>query len=623
MLSAAAFSAITTPTSLILAGYGNPESARTEIFRSPTIQGPVGAERGKAILRQAETDFGNGRFEEAFQECNKALELNPNSAEAYYLLGLIQDRRGAVEEARQALRRSVELDPRRVEVHIYLGQLYLNSKQLDGAEAEFQSAVKLGDDAEAEGRFGLALVLVSKSQYKEALPYLTAAVDASPNDLERLLTLTMAEVELNRLDEARTHLKQIETLSPENPEIAYRLGVLFFEHHMPSEAEAELERAARLLEGQTGPRPPSISPAVLYLDLAQLRFKRKDYWQALRELSKIQLATLSSKDQAQVLRLEARVLVASGKPTQAVTKIRQVTQRNTANAEDLIQQAWAELLSGDVKAARDSIAIARTESPDATDLRQTAALVEREALPPRSKIPLSQDWHLKGEGLVCCPCKVPCPCRSNALSSEGHCETAGAFRIDRGHYGDIRLDGFLYVALTGAMDTLGTPLTLFVERTATDEQLIALERIYQAFDPLHPLMFLAIERLPISFSNLPASQTYEVEIPGRVHLKIRRQLDENGRPLMQTAALDHFSNTIEYVQNVTDTVWDKAGGLQWDFSHRQANLRFIDLDGRDYQNGMMLVQFYDYSGFFNQKQLELIKTLNLPMLSNYPRPKRE
>jgi len=49
--------------------------------------------------------------------------------------------------------------------------------------------------------------------------------------------------------------------------------------------------------------------------------------------------------------------------------------------------------------------------------------------------------------------------------------------------------------------------------------------------------------------HLPQSPTYEVEIPGRIHLKVQRQLDAQGRPLMRTAAIDYFSNIIEYAEN--------------------------------------------------------------------------
>jgi hypothetical protein len=35
--------------------------------------------------------------------------------------------------------------------------------------------------------------------------------------------------------------------------------------------------------------------------------------------------------------------------------------------------------------------------------------------------------------------------------------------------------------------------------------------------------------------------------------------------------------------------------------------------------GRMLIQFEDDAGYFNRKQMELIKDLKLPMLPNYPR----
>ena len=63
--------------------------------------------------------------------------------------------------------------------------------------------------------------------------------------------------------------------------------------------------------------------------------------------------------------------------------------------------------------------------------------------------------------------------------------------------------------------------------------------------------------------------------------------------------------------------WDETGGMQWDFSGRQANFRVIDLDGVDYSSGKMLMQFQDDAGFFNEKHLEIIRDLKLPMLPSY------
>src|SRR5262249_50812544 len=145
------------------------------------------------------------------------------------------------------------------------------------------------------------------------------------------------------------------------------------------------------------------------------------------------------------------------------------------------------------------------------------------------------------------------------------------------------------------------PPYLYVSQLATDDQVIALERLIQSFNPLRPLTILDVKHAEFSFRNLAKGQVYEVRIPQVLEIKIQRQLDANGKPVMQTAALDFFSNTLEYARNLLYKAWRPDGGLRWDYSGRQANYRTIDLDWRDYQERRMLIQFADGSGSFNDK----------------------
>lgn len=50
-------------------------------------------------------------------------------------------------------------------------------------------------------------------------------------------------------------------------------------------------------------------------------------------------------------------------------------------------------------------------------------------------------WEFQGSELVNCNCAYGCPCQFNALPTKGLCEAMGAIAIDKGHYGDVRLDG--------------------------------------------------------------------------------------------------------------------------------------------------------------------------------------
>ena len=220
--------------------------------------------------------------------------------------------------------------------------------------------------------------------------------------------------------------------------------------------------------------------------------------------------------------------------------------------------------------------------------------------------------------MVCCPCNTPCPCRSNALPTHGHCESSGGFRIAKGHYGDVPLDGMTFAVVSGSMDTQSVPAVFYIDSSATTEQVIALEHIFQEFTPLRPFLSLDTRLVKVSFER--SREVYDVEVPGVIQMRIERQLDSNGQPLLRTAALDYFSNPLEYAHNLIYKVTDPQAGLKWDYSGRQANYRTIDLDSRDYQEAAMLIQFEDGSGYFTDKQLELIHNLKLPVLSGYPRP---
>ncbi len=50
-------------------------------------------------------------------------------------------------------------------------------------------------------------------------------------------------------------------------------------------------------------------------------------------------------------------------------------------------------------------------------------------------------WELQGSELVNCNCSYGCPCQFNALPTHGFCEAMGGIAVDKGHYGDVALDG--------------------------------------------------------------------------------------------------------------------------------------------------------------------------------------
>jgi hypothetical protein len=57
------------------------------------------------------------------------------------------------------------------------------------------------------------------------------------------------------------------------------------------------------------------------------------------------------------------------------------------------------------------------------------------------------DWRMRGPEIANCNCDWGCPCQFNALPTHGNCRAMTAMRIDRGHFGDISLDGLSWVGM--------------------------------------------------------------------------------------------------------------------------------------------------------------------------------
>ena len=57
------------------------------------------------------------------------------------------------------------------------------------------------------------------------------------------------------------------------------------------------------------------------------------------------------------------------------------------------------------------------------------------------------DWMLRGPEIATCNCAYGCPCQFNALPTSGNCTASVAMRIDKGHFGDVRLDGLHWAGI--------------------------------------------------------------------------------------------------------------------------------------------------------------------------------
>jgi len=86
-------------------------------------------------------------------------------------------------------------------------------------------------------------------------------------------------------------------------------------------------------------------------------------------------------------------------------------------------------------------------------------------------------WEIHGLEFGNCNCSYGCPCQFNALPTHGHCRAVGFFRIDRGHFGDVSLDGLkcgLAAKWPGAVHQGHGIMQPFIDEAADEAQRSAL-----------------------------------------------------------------------------------------------------------------------------------------------------
>lgn len=83
-------------------------------------------------------------------------------------------------------------------------------------------------------------------------------------------------------------------------------------------------------------------------------------------------------------------------------------------------------------------------------------------------------WKIEGPHFVNCNCDYGCPCQYMARPTDGTCKAVVAWRIEKGHFGDTKLDGLLAVNTYSWPNPIhegnGTMQTIIDERADPDQR---------------------------------------------------------------------------------------------------------------------------------------------------------
>lgn len=184
-----------------------------------------------------------GRRDLAEAELQKAIALDPKSAECYYELGRIYYDEGSYTKAVRELEQAAALNPSFVKVHHNLGLAYAAVGENEKAVREFEEGLRLNTQQSKPSAWPLidyASYWNLQNKFEKSKELLLEAIRIDDSWDQEFDELSKAYRGLGQTDLAIENLQRAIALSPRKPEYHYALARLYSQAHRPSDAKQQL-----------------------------------------------------------------------------------------------------------------------------------------------------------------------------------------------------------------------------------------------------------------------------------------------------------------------------------------------------------------------------------------------
>jgi Flp pilus assembly protein TadD len=134
------------------------------------------------FLNQGTVALGQGRYEEAVQQLEKAIALRPDSARAHNFLGMAYEQRKQYELAKERFEKAIAIDPSFPSAYNNLGGVLSLEGRWEDAVPLFHKALGLAPGMVA-AHYNLGHALLATGQVEQACTYLLKAITLDPDFL--------------------------------------------------------------------------------------------------------------------------------------------------------------------------------------------------------------------------------------------------------------------------------------------------------------------------------------------------------------------------------------------------------------------------------------------------------
>jgi tetratricopeptide (TPR) repeat protein len=186
-----------------------------------------------------------GRLQEAIEQYEQALRIEPDYGEPHNNLGVALVHRGRLEEGIEHFEQALRLNPDYAEAHCNLAVALAQTDKIKEAIAHFEQALRIKPDY-TEAHNGLGAALFTQGRVQEAITHYKEALRLNPDYAEAHYNLGIALAQVRRLPEAMEHWEEALRINPDYAEVHYNLGVALSQAGRLPEAMKHWEQVLRL-----------------------------------------------------------------------------------------------------------------------------------------------------------------------------------------------------------------------------------------------------------------------------------------------------------------------------------------------------------------------------------------
>ncbi|MEK7856503.1 MAG: tetratricopeptide repeat protein [Acidobacteriota bacterium] len=228
------------------------------------------------LYSQGVAQLSRDDYARALSYFEKAVETDPNYAEAWYQAGFSYGLLGRHADALKASKQAAKLRPEWAETYVNIGASSYSLGQFGPAAEAYKQAIRLEDD-KADTHYGLGLSLEKLGRTDEEVLAYKRAIAMNPGHSNAIEKLGLAYLKLKRWNDAFTAFDQLKIYKPEAKTYNY-IGESLFELGKTDEASEAFNTAVNY--------NPDFEKARYNLGRSYLKLGKRDMAQVQYEMLK-------------------------------------------------------------------------------------------------------------------------------------------------------------------------------------------------------------------------------------------------------------------------------------------------------------------------------------------------